>query len=109
MRMKDSTLKRFFRLPRFDQHLELHRLDCQSSHRDLSLYDFAKEKFQTLPAEQIRPQPLITGDDLIAAGYKPGPMFKELLTAVEDAQLDGKISTKEEAMELVRERARELV
>jgi poly(A) polymerase len=108
MRMKDSTLKRFFRLPGFDQHLELHRLDCQSSHRDLSLYDFAKEKFHELPPEQIRPVPLITGDDLIAAGYKPGPMFKELLTAVEDAQLDGKISTKEEAMELVRERARDL-
>jgi poly(A) polymerase len=108
-RMKDSTLKRFFRLPRFEQHLELHRLDCQSSHRDLSLYDFAKEKFQTLPAEQIRPTPLITGADLIAAGYQPGPQFKELLTAVEDAQLDGKISTKEEAMELVREKARELV
>ncbi len=100
--MKDSTLKRFFRLPRFDQHLELHRLDCQSSHRDLSLYEFAKEKFHTLPEEQIRPTPLITGDDLIAAGYKPGPLFKELLTAVEDAQLDGSISTKEEAMELVK-------
>jgi poly(A) polymerase len=108
MRMKDSTLKRFFRLPRFDQHLELHRLDCQSSHRDLSLYDFAKEKFHTLPAEQIRPTPLITGDDLIAAGYKPGPQFKELLTAVEDAQLDGSITTREEAMELVREKVREL-
>ena len=100
--MKDSTLKRFFRLPGFDQHLELHRLDCQSSHRDLSLYEFAKEKFHTMPQEQIRPAPLITGADLIAAGYQPGPMFKELLTAVEDAQLDGSISTKEEAMELVR-------
>ncbi len=106
LRMKHSTLKRFFRLPRFEQHLELHRLDCQSSHRDLSLYEFAKEVFHTLPAEQIRPQPLITGADLIAAGYKPGPQFKELLTAVEDAQLDGKISTKEEAMELVRQRVR---
>jgi len=107
-RMKDSTLKRFFRLPQFEQHLELHRLDCQNSHRDLSLYEFAKERFHALPAEQIRPQPLITGDDLIRAGYKPGPQFKELLTAVEDAQLDGSISTKEEALELVRERAREL-
>jgi poly(A) polymerase len=106
-RMKDSTLKRFFRLPGFEQHLELHRLDCQSSHRDLSLYDFAKEKFHALPAEQIRPQPLITGDDLIAAGYKPGPQFKELLTAVEDAQLEGSIGTKEEALDLVRERSRE--
>jgi poly(A) polymerase len=104
MKMKESTLKRFFRLPKFDQHLELHRLDCSSSHRDLSLYEFAKEKFQTLPAEQIRPTPLITGADLIAAGYQPSPQFKDLLTAVEDAQLDGSISTKEEAMVLVRER-----
>jgi poly(A) polymerase len=103
-RMKESTLKRFFRLPRFEEQLELHRLDCMSSHRDLSLYEFAKEKFHSLPQEQIRPTPLITGEDLIAAGYKPGPMFKELLTAVEDAQLEGAISTKEEAMGLVRGR-----
>jgi poly(A) polymerase len=105
-RMKESTLKRFFRLPKFEEHLALHRLDCQSSHRDLSLYEFAKEKFHALPAEQIRPVPLITGNDLIAAGYKPGPQFKELLTAVEDAQLDGKISTKEEALDLVNEKTR---
>jgi len=105
--MKESTLKRFFRLPGFEEHLELHRLDCQSSHRDLSLYEFAKEKFHTMPQEQIRPTPLITGDDLIAAGYKPGPMFKELLTAVEDAQLDGSITTKEAAMELVKEKAQQ--
>src|SRR5947209_19106680 len=101
MRMKDSTLKRFFRLPRFEQHLELHRLDCQSSHRDLSLYEYAKEKLHSTPEEQIRPKPLLTGDDLIAAGYKPGPQFKELLTAVEDAQLEGAISTREEALSLV--------
>jgi poly(A) polymerase len=105
-RMKESTLKRFFRLPRFEEHLDLHRLDCQSSHRDLSLYEFAKEKFHTLPEAQIRPEPLITGNDLIAAGYKPGPQFKELLTAVEDAQLEGSINTKEEAMVLARERAK---
>jgi poly(A) polymerase len=103
-RMKESTLKRFFRLPKFEEQLELHRLDCMSSHRDLGLYEFAKEKFHSLPAEQIRPTPLITGEDLIAAGYKPGPLFKELLTAVEDAQLDGAISTKEEALGLVRGR-----
>ena len=108
IRMKDSTLKRFFRLPRFEQHLELHRLDCMSSHRDLSLYDFAKEKFHELPPEQIRPTPLITGADLIAAGYQPGPQFKELLTAVEDAQLDGSIATKEEALDLVRAKAQEV-
>jgi poly(A) polymerase len=105
-RMKDSTLKRFFRLPRFEEHLELHRLDCMGSHRGLELYDFARERLRNLPAEQIRPGALITGDDLIAAGYSPGPQFKELLTAVEDAQLEGTISTKEEAMEFVQSRLR---
>jgi poly(A) polymerase len=69
------------------------------------LYEFAKKKFHTLPAEQIRPTPLITGADLIAAGYQPGPQFKELLTAAEDAQLDGSISTKEEALQLVKLRS----
>jgi poly(A) polymerase len=101
-RMKESTLKRFFRLPKFEEQLELHRLDCMSSHRDLGLYEFAKEKFHSLPQEQIRPAPLITGEDLIAAGYKPGPMFKDLLTAVEDAQLEGSIASKQEAMGLVK-------
>jgi poly(A) polymerase len=108
MKMKESTLKRFFRLPKFEEQLELHRLDCSSSHRDLSLYDFAREKFHTLPAEEIRPTPLITGADLIAAGYQPGPQFKDLLTAVEDAQLDGSISTKEEAMGLVQEMSKQI-
>lgn len=102
MKMKESTLKRFFRLPRFEEHLELHRLDCLSSHRDLSLYDFAREKFHTLPAQQIRPEPLIDGNDLIAAGYSPGPKFRDALTAVEDAQLEGTITSKEEALGLVK-------
>ncbi len=102
MRMKESTLKRFLRLPKFDEHLSLHRLDCLSSHRDLTLYEFAKNKFETMPAEQVRPRPLITGDDLIAAGFTPGPHFKEWLTAVEDAQLEGMIQTKEEALAMVK-------
>jgi poly(A) polymerase len=101
-RMKESTLKRFLRLPRFEEHLELHRLDCLSSHRDLSLYDYARAKFESMPEDEIRPAPLITGDDLIAAGYKPGPLFKELLLAVEDAQLEGSICSKEEALSLVK-------
>lgn len=100
-RMRNSTLKRFLRLPRFEEHLELHRLDCLGSHRDLTLYAFAQEKLNSMPAEQIRPQPLISGHDLIQAGYKPGPQFKEMLTAVEDAQLEGAIATKEEALALV--------
>jgi poly(A) polymerase len=76
------------------------------SHRGLELYEFTREKLRNLPPEQIRPEPLITGDDLIAAGLQPGPLFKELLAAVEDAQLDGAILTKEEALALVRERTR---
>jgi poly(A) polymerase len=100
-RMKDSTLKRFVRLPKFDEHLEMHRIDCLSSHRDLSLYEFVNEKLRTTPPQEIRPAPLLTGQDLIALGYVPGPRFKEILAAVEDAQLDGKLPTREEAVELV--------
>ena len=100
-KMKTSTLKRFLRLPKFEEHLELHRLDCLGSHRDLSLYEFAKEKLHTMPKDQVRPKPLLTGDDLIKAGYKPGPEFKTMLTAVEDAQLEGSIATKEEALAMI--------
>jgi poly(A) polymerase len=101
--MKPSTLKRFFRLPRFEEHLELHRLDCLASHRDLSLYDFAREKLAETPAEQIRPQPLLTGDDLIAMGYTPGPQFKQILAAVEDAQLEGRLEDRGQALAFVRQ------
>ena len=90
------------RLPQFGEHLEMHRLDCLASHRDLSLYDFVRDKLKSTPQEQIRPAPLVTGDDLIAAGYPPGPRFKEILAAVEDAQLEGAIARKEEALALVR-------
>lgn len=101
--MKPSTLKRFFRLPRFNEHLELHRLDCLASHGDLSLYNYARERLSQLPAEQIRPKPLLTGNDLIAMGYRPGPQFKEMLSAVEDAQLEGRLRDAANAREFVRE------
>jgi poly(A) polymerase len=100
-RMKPSTLKRFFRLPHFDQHLDLHRMDCRASHGDLALYEFARQKYESTPPHQIRPQPLVTGDDLIAAGYRPGPLFKEMLAFAEDAQLEGKVNSREEALTLV--------
>ena len=90
-----STFKKFIRLPRFEQHLELHRLDCESSHRNLRLYNFTREKMNEPASEAVRPSPLVTGDDLIAAGYSPGPQFKEILSAVEDAQLDGRLKSKE--------------
>jgi poly(A) polymerase len=100
--MKESTFKRFVRLPQFDEHLDLHRIDCLSAHGDLTLYNYTRERVAALPPEQVRPKPLITGDDLIAAGYEPGPRFKEILSTVEDAQLEGSIRTKEDAMGLVR-------
>jgi poly(A) polymerase len=100
-RMKPSTFKRFIRLPRFDEHMQLHRLDCEASHRSLRLYDFTREKRAELPASAIRPEPLITGDDLIAAGYAPGPVFKQILSAVEDAQLDGGLQSMKQAMKFV--------
>lgn len=101
-RMKPSTFKKFIRLPQFDEHLELHRLDCESSHRSLKLYDFTRAQMAELPAESIRPQPLLSGDDLIAEGYEPGPQFKQMLGAVEDAQLDGSLRSKPEALSFLR-------
>ena len=106
-RMKESTLKRFIRLPKFEEHLELHHMDCLSSHGDLTLYNFVRERFRQTPAEEIRPQPLLTGDDLIALGYQPGPQFREILSAIEDAQLEGKLKNREEALEFVRRNFRE--
>jgi len=99
-RMKASTLKRFFRLPVFEEHLELHRVDCTSSNNQLDNYQFAKGEYEILPPEIIRPLRLLTGKDLIQAGWPPGPFFTSVLNAVEDAQLEGKIQTKEEALEL---------
>jgi poly(A) polymerase len=100
-RMKESTLKKFLRLPGFDEHLELHRIDCLSSNGITESYDYAREKLRALPAEAIRPEPLITGRDLIDAGYEPGPRFKEILGAVEDAQLEGRLAARDAAMEYV--------
>ena len=100
-KMKGSTLKRFFRLPHFDEHLELHRMDCLSSHGDLRLYEFAKRKREELPDEEVRPALLVTGRDLIEAGYAPGPRFKEMLAVAEDAQLEGRIRTREEGLALI--------
>ncbi len=100
--MRESTLKRMLRLPAFEEHLELHRLDCSSSHGHLDNYEFAKTKFEQSAPEALRPPRLVTGDDLIAAGYKPGPDFSRMLEVAEDAQLESRIRSKEEGLELVR-------
>jgi poly(A) polymerase len=100
--MRDSTRKRFARLPHFEQHLELHRLDCLSSHGSLSSYDFVRSFLAETPPEAVHPARLLTGEDLKNMGFQPGPQFKEILSAVEDAQLEGKIASREEALSFVR-------
>jgi poly(A) polymerase len=102
-RMKESTLKRFLRMPDFAEHLELHRLDSLSASGRLENYQLAKRKLEEFPEERLRPDPLVTGTDLIGAGYEPGPLFSKMLAAVEDAQLEGRVHTPGEALEMVRE------
>src|ERR1700733_12990352 len=101
-RMKELTLKRFLRLRGFDEHLALHRADCLASHRNLATYEFVQQKLAEIPPERIRPRPLVTGDDLIEAGHIPGPRFREILNAVEDAQLEGRLPSRDAALEFVR-------
>jgi poly(A) polymerase len=102
LQMRESTLKRFLRLPKFDEHLALHWMDCSSAHGDLRLYEFAKERYEAAPVELMRPKLLVTGRDLIAAGYRPGVEFKAMLEAAEDAQLEGRIATTDEGIVVVR-------
>jgi poly(A) polymerase len=101
--MRRSTQLRFLRMEGFAEHLELHRLDCLASHGDLTNYQLARALLEQTPAEQIKPAPLLGGDDLIAHGYIPGPLFKEMLQAVEDAQLEGRLQTLEDALRLLAE------
>jgi hypothetical protein len=101
-RMKESTFKKFVRMPRSEEHLELHRLDCEASFRNLSSYNFTRERLAAMPPELMRPARWVTGEDLIATGYAPGPRFKEILSAVEDGQLEGRLVSKHSAMEFVR-------
>ena len=102
-RMRRSTQLRFLRMEGFEEHLELHRLDCLASHGDLTNYEMARRMLEETPPEEVKPAPLVRGDDLIAQGYTPGPVFKKILQAVEDAQLEGKVKTREEALRMVEE------
>ncbi len=102
-KMKQSTLKRFLRLPRFDEHLRLHYADVMSSHKMLGPYETAQKALAEIGQTEIRPTLLLTGADLIAAGYRPGPHFKAMLTAAEDAQLEGAATSRDAALALVRE------
>lgn len=107
-KMRESRLKRFLRLPHFDDHMELHRLDCSSSHGGLDNYRFVQQKLAEVPPEALKPPALITGRDLIAAGFRPGPAFGVVLTEVEDAQLEGSVRNRDEALALASSRLRSL-
>ena len=98
--MRPNRLKRFLRSPDFPLHLELHRLDCLGSHGMLDNYSYCQEKMTELTQEVLHPPRLLSGDDLIAMGLSPGPVFKEILRTVEDAQLNNEISTEEDARKL---------
>ena len=100
--MRKATLKRFIRQPLFDEHLELHRLDCLASHGHLDVYEMVRDFRNQTPLEQVRPTRLLTGDDLNEMGYVPGPEFQTILRALEDAQLEGSLITKEDAKTFVR-------
>jgi poly(A) polymerase len=100
--MRVSTLKRFLSLPRFDLHLEQHRLDCLASHGKLDAYAFAKEKYEAFLKEPPPPLRLLTGADLKTLGFEPGPIFSKILRQVEDQILEGQITTKEEALSYVK-------
>ena len=82
--------------------MALHRADSLASHGHLSTYEFLRQKREEIPPETMRPAPLVTGDDLISAGHAPGPKFREILNAVEDAQLEGRLPSRDAALEFVR-------
>ena len=100
--MRVAKLKRFMARPTFDDELELHRVDCASSHRMMENYEFLQQKKEEFANEPIIPPPLVRGDDLIALGLKPGPRFGEILEAVETRQLEGALRDREEALEWVK-------
>jgi poly(A) polymerase len=99
--MKKSTLKRFIGMPHFEEHMALHLADCQASHGLMGAYDFIMEKFSEFEGEEIKPAPLLSGKELIEMGYKPGPLFSEILDFVEEAQLEGEIQDEGDARKIV--------
>ncbi len=98
-KMRLNKLKRLFANEGYPELAELSRIDALASSGDLSDYHFCQDMFSKLSHEEVKPKPLITGHDLIAMGLKPGPVFKDILTKIEDEQLDGNLTTKEAAIE----------
>ncbi|HKO05382.1 MAG TPA: CCA tRNA nucleotidyltransferase [Candidatus Acidoferrales bacterium] len=106
--MRTATLKRFVRQPHFQEHLELHRMDCLAAHGKLDAYEFVRKFVEETPAEAVRPARLVTGDDLKQMGLAPGPGYRQILEGVEEAQLEGRVTSREEALQFVREHSEAL-
>jgi poly(A) polymerase len=104
-KMRPSTLKRMMARPTFLQELELHRIDCLSSHGDLSHYTYLKHQLETMTPEQIDPPALINGRDLIEMGIPPGRALGEILEKVRLAQLEGTVENRSQALALARKLA----
>ncbi len=102
--MRPAKMKRFIRQDGMEELMELARLDAESSSDSAALYCFLKEQLHSPDPHSLSPPPLINGDDLIELGYQPGPIFREILSAVETAQLEEEIKTRGEAVDLVRGR-----
>jgi poly(A) polymerase len=100
--MRKSTLTRFLREEGIDELLELARIDATASNGDLQYYEFCRTQLGTLSAQQMNPPALVTGRDLIAIGFTPGPRFSEILNAVEEQQLEGVLADREAALAWVR-------
>lgn len=101
--MRLSTLKRFVRQPLFEEHLELHLLDCQSSNKRMDSYELVCKFLKETPAEQVRPSRILTGEDLREMGFPPGPQYGVMLQALEEAQLEGVITNKTDALSFIKE------
>ncbi len=99
--MRESKRKRFVREEGFPELLELCRLDCLASHNSTETIEWIERYIASLPPEELKPAPLLGGNDLIAMGYQPGPFFGEILSAIEDEQLEGTLTTPEQARDFV--------
>jgi tRNA nucleotidyltransferase/poly(A) polymerase len=106
--MRPAKLKRILARETFPEELELHRLDCESSHRNLDNYEFLRRKAAELPAEVLKPAPLITGHDMLEMGLKPGPLVGQILRETAEAQLEERLNSREEALEFARRRVADL-
>lgn len=100
-RMRAATLKRFLRLDGIEELLDLARLDALASHGNLEAYAFCRQKLLALGPEELRPPRLLNGRDLIQLGFQPGPQFSSILRALEEAQLEGRVCTRQAALSWV--------